>query len=146
MLGRSSSPLIELQIIVHHDLEEDIGPILECCPRLLYLDAPFSYLELPAIQKITHDEWVPNIENLDCKIRRAHANAFLTMLETKWEDEIRLPEADRRLLSDVEFSVNGLDPEEEHPTGLPDHPTTSKLNQIQERLGCRRVEISWIRY
>jgi len=44
MLHRSSSPLIDLQI--YNAIEEDMEPILEHCPRLLYLDAPRFYLEL----------------------------------------------------------------------------------------------------
>jgi len=143
MLHRSSSPLIDLQIMVYHNVEEDIGPILECCPRLLYLRAPMSYLELPTIQKITHREWVPNIEVLRCRIHHHIVDAFLDMLETKWEGEIGLPEADRRLMSDVGFFVDGPD-EAEQPSDRPNHPLISRLNRIQERLGRRRVEVYWI--
>jgi len=88
---------------------------------------------------------MPNIEILHCSIHHHHADAFLDMLETKWEAEIGLPEADRRLLSTVALFVDGPD-KAEHPSDRdpPDHPLTHRLNQIQERLGHRSVEVVWI--
>lgn len=70
-------------------------------------------------------------------------DAFLDMLEIKWEGEIGLPEADRRLMSDVRFCVDGPD-EAELVSDNPNHSLNSRLNRIQERLGRRRVEFSWI--
>ena len=106
MLHRSSAPLANLRIMRNHAVEEDIGRILEHCPMLLDLDLPHCYLGLPTIKKMTRGEWVPNIQALGCKIHRRLVDAFLDMLETKWEGEIGLLEADRRLMSHVRLCVN----------------------------------------
>ena len=139
MLRRSSSPLVDLQL----NAVEDIGPILECCPKLLNLYLPLRYLGLSIIKNMTSGEWVPNIQALGCRIHHHLVDAFLDMLEIKWEGEIGLPEADRRLMSDVRFCVDGPD-EAELVFDNPNHPLNSRLNRIQERLGRRRVEFSWI--
>ena len=89
MLRRSSSPPVDLEIMVtRQDVEGDIRPILEHCPRLLYLlylHAPDPYLERSTIEKLTYGEWAPNIEELRCRIHHHLVDAFLDMLETKWE-------------------------------------------------------------
>jgi len=65
------------------------------------------------------------------------------MLETKWKGEMGLPEPNRRLMSDVEFYVNGPH-KAEHLSERPDDPPSCRLNQIQERLGHRDVDGWWI--
>ena len=143
MLDRSSPPLIDLYIMVTNGVEVDIGPILQHCPRLVFLDAPLSYLDLPTLQKITRGEWAPNIQELYCRIHHHLSDAFLDMLETKWEHEIGIPVADCRLMSRVEFFVNGPDDREDLVDPL-DDPLASRLIRIQERLGCRNLEVRWI--
>ena len=83
MLHYSSSPLIDLHI--NDAVEEDIGCILKCYPRLLYLDLPLCYFVLQTIKKMTCGGFVPNIQAFRCRIYHDVVDVFLDMLETMGE-------------------------------------------------------------
>jgi len=83
LLQPSSSPLTELRLL-YGTIIDDIGLILEHCPTLVDINAARCPLPTFAIAKIASDEWVPQLEFLECRVSPEAIMPFLDMLEHKW--------------------------------------------------------------